>query len=251
MTLHTASNIVRMSHSLADTLEKEIISGNLKPGDRLPSEAEIGVQYAVSRTVVREALQSLKARRLIISRKGSGSYVADPGGGSLRDSLKMYSALVKDESTFFELMELRLVLETHCTRLAAQNWTPARNRLVLSRLEQMRASQDSMKVFGASDIAFHMAVAEASGQNLFREILGALLPQIGMRFAEKTYFAAGPELVNRVLSEHTAIYDALISGDDTRAAEAMRSHLLGSRANLERLLKHARGEAGVAVEQTA
>ena len=220
---------VRMSHSLAENLEKEIMEGVLKPGDRLPSEAEIGDKYSVSRTVVREALQTLKARRLVVSRKGSGSYVANPGGSSLRDSLKMYSALLKDETMFFELMELRLVLETHCARLCAQNWTPARQRLVQGRLDAMRANQDSMKVFAASDISFHMAIVEASGQNLFREILGALLPQIGIRFAREAYVENVQASMERVLRQHEAIYDALVARDPDAAEVALKAHLISSR----------------------
>ncbi len=224
----------RKSAGVSQAIESSILSGRLHPGDRLPSEDELCATYSVSRTVIREAIHHLKARGILHSVKGSGSYVKEFGQEHLRLAFQLYSALATDERSFLELMDLRILVESDCTERLAKSGDPESLARVKARVDQMKAHQHDFKKFGEADIDFHLAIVESAGSNLYAAILGALLRNVGKRFARLTYI--DKELVKLNLSEHLAIYQALARGDAPAAAAAMRRHLTGSRTRLVALL---------------
>jgi len=218
------------SEAIISELERRIQSGGLSAGDRLPSEELLCSEFRASRTVVRDALQALKARGLLQSRRGSGTYVANPARnrGSVRDSLGWYAILRRDGTAFLEMMDLRILVETHCAGiLASGNLSLAR---VAGKLETMRKNRENLVRFADADIAFHLAIVQSSGHSLFLEVAQAVLPVLGKSFARLTYTDFSP--VDRVLAEHTAIFEALTARDPAAAESAMRSHLELSRRNL-------------------
>lgn len=231
---------LKMSQELASTVESEVVSGQLRPGDRLPSEAIMGTRHRVSRTVVREAMQTLSARGLIETRKGSGSYVAEQKRTALTDSLKMYSALIKDERMFLELLELRMAVESSTARRAAQKWNAKKERAMEPILSSMEENLGDVTALAALDLEFHLEISRASEHGLFIEILGALLPQIGRRFMENTYVPDEPGLAQRVMKEHRAIFDALVARNPAGAEEAMKAHLSRTLEHFEEMLQDGR-----------
>lgn len=220
---------------LRQHIEKSIVHGTFQPGDRLPGEEKLCLEFGLSRPAVREALQGLKTKGLIVSRNGSGTYVAkDSGARPLRDSIGLYSALRRDGSSFLELLDLRLMIECFCVqRLTGPETIPAREKL-LSKLRQMEISAGDSEAFGLADIAFHLAIIEGARHDLFSNIMQGLLPKLGVRFMRETYIEEGLE--EKILDEHRSICRALERGEGTLAAKLLKLHLTASRRHLEKLL---------------
>ena len=211
------------------------MGGDLGPGERLPTEEELGEKYGASRAAVREAVQVLKARGLVESRRGSGSYVAaDAGARTLHESLDRYAALRGDAQAYIELMDLRLMVETFCVaRLASGESDEARSR-VRQCLARMVEAGDDLKRFGEEDIAFHQAIVEGAEHELFATIYRGLLPGLGRRFARMTY--TDEALITHTLDDHRKIVAALDARDTVRAEACLRAHLAWSRENLDQVL---------------
>lgn len=217
-----------LNEHIARKLEARIRSGDLRPGDCLPSEESLGREFSASRTVIREALQSMKTRGLLKSRRGSGTYVAEPGKTSIRESISWYAEFQQEGEVFVELMDLRIVVETHCARqLASGNGslTAVRRHLV-----QMETHVEDLARFAEADIEFHLAISEASGHSLFNEVAQAVLPALGRPFARKTH--TDIQLARQSLREHREIFSALEARDPAKAESAMRKHLQRSRRSL-------------------
>src|SRR5688572_11223494 len=157
-----------LTEEVIGRLKKEIGAGRLAPGTRLPTEQELMAAMGVSRTVVREAVAALRADGLVTTRQGSGAYVAadvsrvpfriDPEGlSSIEDVL--------------EVMELRLAVEVEAAARAAERSTP-RGLVPIGRtLRAIEAAIRKGEGAVSEDFAFHLAIAEASGNTRFAEIL--------------------------------------------------------------------------------
>lgn len=223
---------------LSDDLESAIRAGDLRLGEKLSGEEALAARYGLSRPAVREALQTLKARGLITSRRGSGSYVStDSGARSLSASLELYSALRRDGSAFLELLDLRLLLECSCVEALAKPGACAARQALREQLAVMEKAVGSPKTFGKADITFHLILVEAAGNDLFTTIMRGLLATVGLRFAKKTYIEA--DLPLRILAEHREVCEHLDAGRATAARRSLRRHLESSRAHLLALLQAA------------
>jgi len=215
--------------ALIRSLEKRIHRGLLTPGDALPPEKMLEKQFGVSRTVVREALQSLKGRGLVEGRRGSGTYVSVPDVSLLRDSLASYASLQSEGVRFVELMDLRLLIETESARRVAEGRHPLGE--IRKTLTLMERNIDDPTSFADADISFHLAVIKASGHDLFHEVAQGLLNARALSFARSTH-VINPMRVAITLREHLRIFSSLNERDPRGAVKAMQSHLQRSRKNL-------------------
>ncbi|MBZ9966640.1 FadR family transcriptional regulator [Mesorhizobium sp. B292B1B] len=220
---------------LVNTLIAQIESGDLAPGQQLPTEQEIVAATGVSRTVVREALAALRARGLITTRQGLGAFVAkDPPP-------RTFSILPDDLESIDEVLrvlELRMGIEVEATGLAAKRRSD-------SALEQMSSGLDALEVAvraGGSgseeDFAFHRAILAAT-QNanftrLFDAFGSAMIPRQWTRLDQMTISERETYLA-RMQHEHRAILAAIEAKDVNAARRAMRSHLTKSYARFEKL----------------
>jgi len=219
----------RLSSTMIRTLEKMIRGGVFKPGDRLPSETELGKEFGVSRTVVREGLQALKSRGMLESRRGSGTYVAMPSRELIGKSLSLYATLQRDGVRYLELMDLRILVETEEARLLADRGGGLAP--VKAQLRVMEKSLNHTERFADADIDFHLAIIKASGHSLFYVVAEGLLTATSLSFARSTH-GLDPRQSARVLGEHREIFNALEIRDPKAAAKAMLSHLRRSKKNL-------------------
>lgn len=228
-----------LTDEVTERIKREISSGRLKPGTRLPTEQELMTAMGVSRTVVREAVAALRADGLVTTRQGSGAYVAadvsrvpfriDPEGlSSIEDVLAV--------------MELRQAIEVEAAALAAERITP-RRLAPMSRA--LRAIESAIrKGEGAinEDFAFHLAIAEASGNPRFAEFLEFLgrhvIPRQSVRVALSPP-AEQRQYLLRIQREHGRIHEAIRNGDPGAARTAMRRHLTGSLGRYRRLAQQA------------
>lgn len=226
---------VPVGHRIIEELEASIVGGALPAGGRLPTEEELAGKYGTSRAAVREAVQVLKARGLVVSRRGSGSYVADDAGArTLHESLDRYTAMRGDAQAYIELMDLRLLVETFCVRRVAADASDEPRSRVRQCLVRMVEAGDDLKRFGEEDIAFHQTIVEGAGHELFATIFRGLLPGLGRRFARLTYTDAA--LIQRTLEDHGRIVAALETRNADKAEASLRSHLNWSRENLDHVL---------------
>src|SRR5262245_45225425 len=149
----------RVSDVIAQRLESAIRDGTLKPGDRLPTEAELAREFQVGRTSVREGLQKLRAHGLIESRKGLGAFVTEPPApGPLADFARWTAS---DPGAVEQLVEARVALETLAAALAALRATDAEID-GMDRLNVQHAASESKEELVATDQAFHAALMAAA-----------------------------------------------------------------------------------------
>jgi GntR family transcriptional repressor for pyruvate dehydrogenase complex len=221
-----------LAQLVVEQLTDHIRNGELHPGDKLPTETEIMVEQGVSRSVVREAISRLQAAGLVETRHGIGTFVLPPPA-----VLGIDPATVTTVRDVIALLELRIGLETEAAGLAAARRTEAQLaevRAALAALQQAaRRGEDAVEL----DQRFHLAIAEASGNEYFRAILqhlGAnIIPRARINSARLTHAdpAAYMEQVGR---EHEQLVDAIARGDAESARAAMRLHIGNSRERLRK-----------------
>jgi GntR family transcriptional repressor for pyruvate dehydrogenase complex len=214
---------------LADDLRTQITSGQLRPGERLPTEPELCARSGVSRSTVREALRLLASQHLIVTTRGvtGGSYVAQPSPAMLASSLAPGMSLLLATTTvgLDDLMEVREMLEVPAVGLAARRRTDAD----LTALAQaLFDPADDVPAKVAAHRAFHEALAAATG-NPFYELMVRPLYAVGN--ATEIGARATPEFWHSIDVEHRAILRALVARDMSAAQEAARLHLDSLRAN--------------------
>jgi GntR family transcriptional regulator, transcriptional repressor for pyruvate dehydrogenase complex len=214
----------RSSEVVAE-LEQEILNGALSPGERLPSEEKLCERFDVSRTVIREAIQQLRGRGLLRTLKGSGSYIADPSLETLGSALETYSVLTPD-NLFLDLIDLRILVESECAKLAARN-AGEKGILEMQRtLDDMERFRGDRAAFSRADIAFHLAVAKGSKNTLYATILSGLerrcIDYANANRGSEDWYSA-------VIDTHRHILEAISKGDPEAAADAMHRHLVLSR----------------------
>lgn len=214
----------KLADAIVERLEAMILEGTLKPGQRLPPERVLAEQFGVSRPSLREALQKLTAKGLLISRQGGGNYVVESVGISFSDPLM--PLLQGKEDAQRDLLEFRHTLEAACAYYAARRATDIdRNRLGEAFAALQACYEQGDKVSraeeGAADANFHLAIAEASHnavllhtiRGLFDLLKRNVLTNIGGMYAQRE------ETREMLISQHRALYEAIVQG---RAEDARR-----------------------------
>jgi GntR family transcriptional regulator, transcriptional repressor for pyruvate dehydrogenase complex len=216
------------------TLAASIHAGQLAPGAKLPTEAEIMVKFDVSRTVVRESLSKLQASGLVETRHGIGTFVLAPQEtGNFKINAEDFATV----ADVISVLELRISLETEAAGLAAQRRT-AENLATMK--DALQAFQDSISRDSDAvppDFQFHMEVARATGNRHFADLMTYLGTMIIPRTRVNTALNAPEGRLNylqRVHGEHESIYNAIRDRDAEAARAAMRTHLSNSRERLRR-----------------
>lgn len=222
---HPRNNLAEkvMAHLGAD-----IRGGRLAPGARLPTEQELTTTLGVSRTVVREAVAALRADGLVITRRGSGAYVAaNPGASPFRIPARDLDKL----DNIIDVMELRLAVEVEAAALAAER---ASRRKIAEIRSAWRAIDQALRRDEAGvpqDVAFHRTIAEATGNRQFPRFLeflgGHVIPRSSVRIAGETP-TERRAYYDRFQHEHGRIVAGISAQDPTEARRAMREHLTRS-----------------------
>ncbi len=219
----------RLADQLYGQLLEKIVAGELKEGDKLPSENEISRAFNVSRPVIREALLRLQADGLVYSKQGVGSFVkARPPEGLIQ------FAEPSDVSGLLRCFEARLPFEGTAAGLAAVRATPEDIENIERTLIALEEAIEGEGLADKADFDFHMAVAKATGNDFYVSILGALNSAIksGMQVALKITKGGTADRIRRVREEHRAIYDAIATGDAAAADLAMLYHIHRARTRV-------------------
>ena len=218
----------KLSRGLFEQLAEQIKSGRLEPGARLPTEQALTRAARVSRTVVREAVAALRAEGLVITRQGVGAFVsAEPQ----RAPFRIEPERMQSVEDILAVMELRLGVEIESAGLAAERASKGQVRGISHALNAIQEASAAGGSAVDEDLAFHRAIAEATGNRQFPrflEFLGShVIPRQSVRFARDTP-AERRAYLERIQHEHGRIVDGISDEDPAEARRAMREHLTRS-----------------------
>jgi len=217
--------------------------GELRSGDRLPSERHLAEQLRLSRPSVRAGLRSLAAMGVIQTRKGAGSFITAGPPALATDALRFLAAL--HGFTRAQMFEARLVLEVAVASLAAERATPSQLVAIGDEVTEMFASLDDPQTFLSRDISFHRTLAAACGN----PILMTLVDMASELFREQRRRSIGRARdFKEAASEHRAIYQAIRARNPEAARKAMTDHL--QRAELAQVIEES-GTGEAPAEATA
>lgn len=161
------TSLERRYDILFQTLLARISQGEWCVGTRLPTEVELARTYGVSRTTVTKAIAKLQSMGLIRSRQGDGTYVEST---IPRASVLFVSAVLAAPPMLRQLLEFRRLLETEIGRLAVERASDAQLDALDAALLRMRATKGDPQAFVAADVAFHLTLAEAAGNQILIEV---------------------------------------------------------------------------------
>jgi DNA-binding FadR family transcriptional regulator len=217
--LATIQPLQRLSllEALAAEIEEWILSGQLEPGAKLPSEDSLAREFRVSRPVVREALAQLRERGLLETVTGSGTFVKHPDADHLTDAvLRHLRVAAGDTASIGKVYEARLAIESTTARLAAERATEHDLEQIAARLEAMRAARSDVEGWTSSDLGFHVAIAGASHNPFLPTLLAPLVKVIehgiAASFRSRRAVKAG-------LEAHVRIFERIDAHDAPGAEE--------------------------------
>ena len=228
-----------LAEEVVQALGEEIRQGQLKPGNKLPTESEIMASMGVSRTVVREALSRLQASGLVETRHGIGTFVL-ARAAEAPSPFRIGPDALGTAMDVMAMLEFRVSLEAEAAGLAASRRTDVQLAAMRQALDELKRSAGAGNDAVESDFAFHLEIARATGNRYFTDIMGHLGTMVIPRSRLQVSTPEREQYLERVSIEHENIYDAIERRDPDGAKAAMRMHLTNSR---ERLRK-ASGTAG-------
>jgi DNA-binding FadR family transcriptional regulator len=210
----------RLYRQIASQIASLIESGEFQVGERLPAERDLSAKLGVSRSSIREALIALEIEQVVEVRSGSGVYVLSQ---EPRDSRTGNTTAPLGP---FDVIRARGFLETQIIVLAVENATSEQISEVEMRLEALRKCDVMDAELIAADRAFHLSIAEASGNMAYVLLLDTLWEHRTTPLyykLENHFHSAG--VWRQSMAEHEEIFAALASRDTLRAANAMRAHM--------------------------
>jgi GntR family transcriptional repressor for pyruvate dehydrogenase complex len=225
---------------VADQILKSILSRGLVAGQALPSERELGGQFGVSRTVIREAIRSLAGKGIVVVQPGRGILVSAVDITSVRESMRLFLH-GRPIGDYRRLHEVRTTVEVEVAGLAAERRSADDLRKLESEYEAMRPLIGDSDAASLQDLEFHRALARCTDNEFFVFILDALtVPLLEIR---RSTFGPGGRS-KEAFGDHLSILDAIRAGDPTAARSRMLKHLDDVEAAWEHLVADGATQTG-------
>lgn len=212
----------KVYEQVIDDIKNKIKSGEIKKGDRLPSERELSEALGVSRTSIREAIRALEVIGLVESRRGAGNYIKTNFEDSLFEPLSVMFML--QESSPREMFDVRESLELQCARLSAKNIQDNELALLAAILDRMYLAENEEESLEL-DIKFHYIVAKASRNVLLinvLEVISQLMDEFIKKFRMQILHVGNTK--ESLLEIHENLYRALKCRDEAKVYNAMKEH---------------------------
>jgi len=223
--MFTSIKSPKKSDAIALQLENMIAEGTLKPGQKLPAERELAVQFAVSRPSLREAIQKLSAKGIIESRQGGGTYICKELERGFSDPL--LNLLANHPEAQYDLLEFRHALDGLCAYYAALRSTQVDREQISNRHKELQVCYANHDYAGAvvADVEFHLAIAEASHNMVLLHMMRSLFELVRQHIKE-TLQEVHPknELLSNIHDQHQEIMAAIFAGDAPQAQNASHAH---------------------------
>ena len=211
----------RLSDKVTEAILETIASNELKPGDPLPPERELGRQFGVSRTVIREAVRALAAKGLLEVRSGSGVRIVAVDEGTVRESMRHF--VRGSRLDYGKVNEVRHVLEVAAAGLAAERATEEDVAAMDETIAALENECHDLEKSVLHDLAFHRAIATATHNELFlvlHDSMGEMLLEVRRRNLSK-----GRDERRLVVEMHRRIRDGIAGHHPEAARRAMLDHL--------------------------
>lgn len=213
---------MRVSEEVAGQLKESIMVGHFKAGDRLPSERDLAEDFQVSRVAIREALRSLENSGFIITRQGAtgGAYVTDLTFKHLSNAF--VDLFLSEKISIPELYRVRLLIEPEVARLAAGHINSHYTRRLKAILEAEEQPIQSLEEDFERKTAFHFILAEMCGNRFFEALIGSL-----MELTRRVIQVGDPDFhFIHPAGMHRPIVEAVLAGNPSKAALAMKKHAI-------------------------
>lgn len=227
----------KRAEQVRDSLLQLIREGQLKHGDKLPTEPQLSAMFGVGRSSVREAVQSLVGLGIIEMRRGRGAFVSRV---SLNDLVRMMDGAVRLEyGAALQLHEVRAMIEITGARLAATRRTDEDIAAAQAAIDDYANYPDDApnEALVSSDLAFHRAVIHAAHNDMLNQLLNSIAGLL--RQHRRQYAAANePSLRENVIKGHNSILEAIVQGDPRLAASRMQYHMRTIWTQIEALAVH-------------
>jgi GntR family transcriptional repressor for pyruvate dehydrogenase complex len=213
----------KLGERVADQLRERIQKGEFSPGEQLPTENALVEMFGVSRTVIREAISSLRVDGLVKAHQGRGVFVCEDIS---QQPFRLCSKDLSEKEHMEQAMELRLHMEVSNAELAAVRRTDADIRGIEAALEKQHAAHLAGDLGQTEDFSFHLAIANATKNSYmvdFLRFLGPfIIPANAMHQMDQEEL---PGYQDSLRKEHSIIAEAIKSGDANAAGTGMRNHL--------------------------
>jgi DNA-binding FadR family transcriptional regulator len=212
----------RSYQRLAAQLLALIAQGEIKVGERLPSERALAERFDVSRTSVREATIALELQGVVEVRSGSGIYVTQATG-----AMNTVPAFMPETGPGpFELLRARCLVESEIASLAAETRKDSDLDRIFAALADMRKHMDDKVANEEADRQFHLCIAESTGNSVLLQMVSAMWDHTkGPVWAKIDEHFHSTKLRLQSQQDHQQVFNALLARDPVAARNAMRSHL--------------------------
>jgi len=210
----------RIYEEVVSQIHELIREGKFKAGDQLPSERELAETFKVSRTSVREALRALETQGLVVSRTGTGTFIADLPIESLVAPLA--TLLIEEKNALADIFEMRKLIEPHIASLAAERATKRDIERMKRILEKQRAEVDQGATGVEEDAEFHFSIGRATQNQALEKLVSGLM-DILSHSREESLQTPGRSQAS--LDSHHKILSAIEAHDKERARKATLSHI--------------------------
>lgn len=202
-------------------IRNSIVSGQLKTGDKLPSERKLSESFGIGRTYVRDAIKKLEFYGILKTLPQSGTVVS---GADISAMEGLIANVIKlEENDFFHLVETRVVMETYACGQAAIRRSSRDIADLEDKLEEYKLRVDANLPGVKEDFNFHLKIAEASQNMVIKSLMLILIPDILEIYRKLN--VCGDGRFHKSFDEHQVILDCIIKQDARGAEEAMRVHL--------------------------
>jgi GntR family transcriptional regulator, transcriptional repressor for pyruvate dehydrogenase complex len=218
----------KLADAIADHIQELILEGALPPGERLLPERELSVKLDVSRPSLRDALAKLAQRGLLTTDAQGANYVNAALGQSIRDPLLL---LFDEPQGRFDCMEFRAIVESAAAGMAARRGSEPDLVAIEECFRAMEAAHESGDVdaIAQTDADFHFAIYGASHNVMLLQVMRSLEPILrsNVHLNRKNLYERRRERDGQ-LSEHRAVYEAIVARDADQAEEAARVHMVST-----------------------
>jgi DNA-binding FadR family transcriptional regulator len=220
----------QLSSQVADRLQELILARSLAPDERLPGERDLADSLGVSRSVVREALRTLAARGLVKVKPGCGTFVCCPTVREAAAPFELLLRLQRDGDLVSRVFEVRRTIEIDVAAKAALRAQP-QDVVALSHLHQQMLAAQDLDRYAELDVAFHLALAEATHNELYSLLLSTITNLLSDTIRVALYSRAAAD---QGAARHAQVLDAIQARDPALARAAMLAHMDEAQQNYAR-----------------
>jgi GntR family transcriptional repressor for pyruvate dehydrogenase complex len=227
----------KLSVRVCERLEAYIRENGLMPGDRLPTQKELAELLGISMSSLREGLQYAEALGLVRTKQGSGTFVQDLSVDSLFSSqhaATLSRVILLNEKEWFDLLQMRGILETAAVALAAERISAEELDLLHRQIDLMIEHKDDSEAFAEADITYHEIIIGVVGNSILEQVYKNMRGLL--RRHQLMILNLSGESRNSI-ANHREIYERLLERDGLGARKAMEKHLRHTTRLAERIIE--------------